>query len=683
MVRALLGMRQGSVLAVVAACAAKGQLLQNEGRGWPEGSRAVDEKAAVAGSSGGRWPECNDGARAAGDAGNGGAAVKKEAAVVARLGAASPTIAEEGSAASSAGGGEGGVGGVTVGNKGNRGLEAAAAVEVTGACGSRGTGGCFVSIAPQKQQRRQIARPKLQPREGSDGRAARAASPMVEAKMGGPLAGKRGPRPFSLERDAGSEEAKSLARAAVVAAGWAEATAVVVYAFEAGLRLPLHPVISSCVSWWRVSLSQIAPNSWRYLVAFLGECHYAGITPTRSLFLSCFHLSKGSGGYYLSTRPGFQGWSFGLRWAARVIDNTTPALNDKERKDLRRLKEILPSSQVIQKMTEVWLVEVGLSPTPRGMLAVGSVWALKVVFLAKAGIKRKSDTSTAQPEEGTTKHVRRNRRRDLVPSEAGPSREAAGKAPQEPSIRDLCCLPTRAPGETYQAQAVGGLPEGQPSDPLVARWEGLICGNRVWADGEAAAMFTQGRLHPDMARELYVLPSDVLLSKSAKSLLWGHHYAAALMDWAHDAGRALSVLIDRNVELRRKIEEAAEQHASDLEAEGTRLKSEAKVTEEKNKDLQAFLRTTQTEVRLANKERPEKDKKLIEDYKESSGFQLGLVRSGQVTYEYRYRIALAHFKARHPGLEVEENPFGSCPEDSSVDMPDDVPFDDSLEAPKE
>ncbi|THU66545.1 hypothetical protein C4D60_Mb05t15270 [Musa balbisiana] len=46
--------------------------------------------------------------------------------------------------------------------------------------------------------------------------------------MGGPLAGKRGPRPFSLERDAGSEEAKSLARAAVVAAGWAEATAVVV-----------------------------------------------------------------------------------------------------------------------------------------------------------------------------------------------------------------------------------------------------------------------------------------------------------------------------------------------------------------------------------------------------------------------------------------------------------------------
>ncbi|THU66681.1 hypothetical protein C4D60_Mb05t16720 [Musa balbisiana] len=44
------------------------------------------------------------------------------------------------------------------------GREAAAAVEATGACGSRGTGGCSVYIAPQKQRHRRIARPKLQPR---------------------------------------------------------------------------------------------------------------------------------------------------------------------------------------------------------------------------------------------------------------------------------------------------------------------------------------------------------------------------------------------------------------------------------------------------------------------------------------------------------------------------------------
>ncbi|THU63737.1 hypothetical protein C4D60_Mb01t18980 [Musa balbisiana] len=137
-------------------------------------------------------------------------------------------------------------------------------------------------------------------------------------------------------------------------------------ALEAGLHFPLHPVIISCISWWRISPSQMAPNSWCYLVAFLGECHYAHITTTRSLFLSCFHLSKGLGDYYLFTRSGFRvsgapsnykgwkgrffyvccarDWGFGLRWATCVIDNIAPALNDKECKGLQGLKEILPAS---------------------------------------------------------------------------------------------------------------------------------------------------------------------------------------------------------------------------------------------------------------------------------------------------------------------------------------------------
>ncbi|THU72584.1 hypothetical protein C4D60_Mb04t13720 [Musa balbisiana] len=139
----------------------------------------------------------------------------------------------------------------------------------------------------------------------------------------------------------------------------------------------------------------MASNSWRYLVAFLGECHYANITPTRSLFLSCFHLSKGLGGYYLSGQSGFrvsgapssnkgwkgrffyvccvEGWSFGLRWAVRMINNIASSLNDEERKDLQRLKEILPASRVIRNMTEQWLVEAGLSPTPREMVNLVAV----------------------------------------------------------------------------------------------------------------------------------------------------------------------------------------------------------------------------------------------------------------------------------------------------------------------
>ncbi|RWV78678.1 hypothetical protein GW17_00060306 [Ensete ventricosum] len=42
-------------------------------------------------------------------------------------------------------------------------------------------------------------------------------------------------------------------------------------ALEAGLRLPLHPVIEACLEGWRMSPSHMAPNSWRYLVAFCGN----------------------------------------------------------------------------------------------------------------------------------------------------------------------------------------------------------------------------------------------------------------------------------------------------------------------------------------------------------------------------------------------------------------------------
>ncbi|RWW39821.1 hypothetical protein BHE74_00054806 [Ensete ventricosum] len=77
-------------------------------------------------------------------------------------------------------------------------------------------------------------------------------------------------------------------------------------ALEAGLRFPLHPTIVECLRWWRISPSQMAPNSWRYLIAFLGECRGAGIVPNRTLFFACFRLYKSRGGYYLTARAGFK-----------------------------------------------------------------------------------------------------------------------------------------------------------------------------------------------------------------------------------------------------------------------------------------------------------------------------------------------------------------------------------------
>ncbi|RZR85354.1 hypothetical protein BHM03_00012316 [Ensete ventricosum] len=37
-------------------------------------------------------------------------------------------------------------------------------------------------------------------------------------------------------------------------------------ALEAGLRFPLHPMIEVCLEGWQIFPSQMAPNSWRYLI---------------------------------------------------------------------------------------------------------------------------------------------------------------------------------------------------------------------------------------------------------------------------------------------------------------------------------------------------------------------------------------------------------------------------------
>ncbi|RWW06459.1 hypothetical protein GW17_00030214 [Ensete ventricosum] len=50
---------------------------------------------------------------------------------------------------------------------------------------------------------------------------------------------------------------------------------------------------------------------------------------------------------------------------------------------------------------------------------------------------------------------------------------------------------------------------------------------------------------------------------------------------------------------------------------------------------------------------------------------------GQVSLEYCYQLALAQLRARHLGLEIEEDPFTLLPEDANMPMADEQPIDDS------
>ena len=149
---------------------------------------------------------------------------------------------------------------------------------------------------------------------------------------------------------------------------------------------------------------------------------------------------------------------------------------------------------------------------------------------------------------------------------------------------------------------------------------------------------------------------------------------------------------------------AAERRAAESEAEAARLLSELEASKKSNEELQKTIRLERVELRLLKSEasalskklegakaearaasealaeearlRPVKDKELLEAYKKSEGFELGLTRTGRVSFEYGYRIVTSRFRVRHPGLEVEEDPFTPYPEDQRVDMPEEVPFDD-------
>ncbi|RZS26825.1 hypothetical protein BHM03_00060224 [Ensete ventricosum] len=76
--------------------------------------------------------------------------------------------------------------------------------------------------------------------------------------------------------------------------------------------------------------------------------------------------------------------------------------------------------------------------------------------------------------------------------------------------------------------------------------------------------------------------------------------------------------------------------------------------------------------------RAELPRQSIVQYKESLGFKEGLKRMGRVTYEYEYRVALAHFPARNLDAEVEEDPFTIHTEDDLVPMERQQAFDDSV-----
>ncbi|RZS04126.1 hypothetical protein BHM03_00034409 [Ensete ventricosum] len=116
---------------------------------------------------------------------------------------------------------------------------------------------------------------------------------------------------------------------------------------------------------WKISLSQLAPNSWRFLKIFLKACDGVRVTLSYKLFRSCFCLSVARQ-LLLIPRIGFKikevsscskGWrshffivdgskdcGFSVAWGAYTMDNTLPLLSVGKVKPWRRYKYSSPSA---------------------------------------------------------------------------------------------------------------------------------------------------------------------------------------------------------------------------------------------------------------------------------------------------------------------------------------------------
>ncbi|RZS01270.1 hypothetical protein BHM03_00031093 [Ensete ventricosum] len=149
------------------------------------------------------------------------------------------------------------------------------------------------------------------------------------------------------------------------------------------------------------------------------------------------------------------------------------------------------------------------------------------------------------------------------------------------SMKDLCSTRVCKGDEGYYVlQIVDSMPKDSNST-MRARWSNMTYLAKVWDDSQAASEFRRGVLHPNLAKELYTLPFNVLMARALKQIM-----LIALLDRVHDAGRLVTLMGNR---------------ASHLEAEIEKLKSEGNLeqlamAEQRAIDLRANYDKVATEL---------------------------------------------------------------------------------------
>ncbi|RZR78949.1 hypothetical protein BHM03_00004511, partial [Ensete ventricosum] len=337
-----------------------------------------------------------------------------------------------------------------------------------------------------------------------------------------------------------------------------------------------------------------------------------------------------------------QGWDFGIEWSAHPVSNVPSNLSDEETNLIGQLKIILSASQAIRSLTEEWLVEASLSPTSHGMPCL-----FTYEFRCKGGCSR-----LPANDEGRTRSVR-ERETDasplakligLRPKEKSPadvSEEPPASRRRSKSVRELCSANARVDGRDYHVIRMCNIPEKAPVAPLEADLRSLTHGMLVWQNGEASTKYIQGTLISRLATDLYTLSSEVLMDGAAKAMVLAQSLVEHLrveLDEVNDH----QALVEADLAIARV-------ELANLQRQLVDLQEQLDDSEGQLRGARAQVRQMETELleltRSKDALREDLPKRAIEDYKKSSGFEMGLVRMGRVSLEYEYQLALVRLQA--------------------------------------
>ncbi|RRT31861.1 hypothetical protein B296_00047455 [Ensete ventricosum] len=130
-------------------------------------------------------------------------------------------------------------------------------------------------------------------------------------------------------------------------------------------------------------------------------------------------------------------------------------------------------------------------------------------------------------------------------------------------------------------------PSEEPEAPIGSRRGALH-----QSTNSRAEEFERGLLHPQLARELYTLPSEVLMARVAKEMVLSQHFQMALFDRVHDAGRLITFMDYRVKQLQEELDVLKSRGGPEAVAEAEKRTSELREDLEKIKREKAeeFLR---------------------------------------------------------------------------------------------